>query len=172
MAMSSLLLVLFINTRYGGAMHQIPPNPPSFSWDTIPLFIHAGNGSGPLNQTAAKYMSTFPIATIPQHQAGPNGPIENCSNPQQMICEEDALIMALSQIKSYNNNTRTLFYLSSFFNMPWYNLSTFFYGENEKYLLHYNGTLAKMGVCNPNAGHANLTIFDLSQNETRNIWLR
>eukprot|EP01084_Bolivina_argentea_P026482 49266_1 len=164
--MLSVLLFIFINI-----INSLPPDPPSFSWDTIPLFIHAGNGSGSLNATAAKYMSTFPLATLPQAQGGPNGHIYNCTDPEKMICEEDAQIMALAQIKSYNTTTRTLFYLNSFYNLPQYNLSRFFYGANEKYLLHYKGKLAYTGDCNPNKGHSNTTIFDLSQNETRNAWL-
>eukprot|EP01084_Bolivina_argentea_P265381 449817_1 len=115
-------------------------------------------------------MASFPIATLPKFQGGPNGHIHFCNNSINMICEEDALIMALQQIKSYNNNTRTLFYLNTYLNFPYYNLSTYFYGKNEKYLLHdNNGNLVWWSKCYPS--RPNVTVFDLSQNETRNLWL-
>ena len=154
------------------AYGEMPPSPPAFSWDTIPLFIHSGNRSGPLNETAAKYMSTFPIATIAHNQGGPNGDIEYCDiSKPSMVCEEDAILTSLKQIRSYNNDTRTLFYLNTLMNFPWYNLSNSFLGENEKYLLHYNGKLIHYSDCDKKHSNMNYTMFDHSQNETRNLWL-
>ena len=130
------------------SLSQLPPSPPPFSWDTIPLFIHAANGSGSLNQTAAKYMSTFPIATIDKMQE------QNTSNPVCSLtepCEEDKIIAALQQIRSYNKDVRTIFYLNTMINFPQYALSQNFTGSNEKYLLHdANGNLLYMDACNKN----------------------
>ena len=150
----------------------MPPSPPPFSWDTVPLFIHGANSSGPLNDTAAKYMSSFPLATIEKFQDVNNHPI--CNPNSNEPCEEDRMLLALSQIRSHNKSTRTIFYLNSMLNFPQYNLSTMFNGENEKYLLHdVNDNIIWYGNCGDigGDGSTNTTIFDISQNETRDIWL-
>ena len=147
----------------------LPPSPPPFSWDTIPLFIHAQNQSGLLNETAAKYMATFPIATVEKAQDDANNPV--CNPVNGKICEEDRIIQALKQIRSYSDETRTIFYLNSLLNFPQYNLSTQFLGPNKKYLLHdQNGKLIYLPQCSK--GAPNETIFDLSYNETINFWLQ
>eukprot|EP01084_Bolivina_argentea_P248465 415640_1 len=146
---------------------QLPPSPPIFSWDTVPLFMHAGNTSGPLNETAAKYMSSFPLVTT-NAETGNNGSHAPCGNME--ICEEDRIISALQQIRSYNNQTRTLFYLNSVLLFPPYRLYNNFIGENEKYLLHdKNGNLIYLKQCKSKS--PNYTVFDLSQSKTRLFWL-
>eukprot|EP01084_Bolivina_argentea_P145394 254843_1 len=150
------------------SLSQLPPYPPPFSWDTIPLFMHAMNESGALNKTAAKYMSSFPLATIEKAQ-GQDTNNAVCSLTQP--CEEDKIIAALQQIRSYSNDVRTIFYLNSVVNYPQYNLSTHFTENNEKYLLHDDetGQLVYLTTCKSNA--PNFTIFDTSYNETREFWL-
>ncbi len=104
---------------------------------------------------------------MPTVQHAQNATICTSSSP---ICEEDKIIAALKQIRSYNSETRTIFYLNSVVNVPFYNLSTQFFGENEKYLLHdQNGKLFYPKTqCNTGP---NQTIFDLSQNQTITLWL-
>ena len=149
-------------------LSTLPPSPPPFSWDTIPLFIHAGNETGSLNKTAAKYMATYPLATIEKMQDEDANLVCNPGNGK--ICEEDRIIQALKQIRSYSDDTRTIFYLNSLLNFPQYNLSTQFFGENEKYLLHdQNGKIVLWTQCA--AKSPNTTVFDLSYNETINFWL-
>ena len=146
----------------------LPPSPPPFSWDTVPLFIHAMNESGALNDSAAKYMSTFPLATIEKSQGqSESNPVCSLTEP----CEEDKIIGALQQIRSHSSDVRTIFYLNSIINFPEYNLSTQFYGDNEQYLLHDDktGELVFLSECHP--GAPNHTIFDVSFNETRQFWL-
>eukprot|EP01084_Bolivina_argentea_P248467 415642_1 len=145
---------------------QLPPSPPLFSWDTVPLFMHAMNATGALNDTAAAYMATFPLVTVEKSQGQDmNNPV---CNTTQEPCEEDMIIAACKKIKSYNSSTRTMFYLNTMYNLPQYRLSTNFYGENSKYLLHdQSGNLVH--GCNKNTNHT--TIFDLSQNETIQFWL-
>eukprot|EP01083_Nonionella_stella_P057743 151465_1 len=87
-----------------GVSSTLPPSPPPFSWDTIPLFIHADYWHGPLNDTAAEYMSSFPLATIEKGQGQDySNPI--CSEP----CAEDKMIAAGQKIRSYSNDTRIIF---------------------------------------------------------------
>eukprot|EP01084_Bolivina_argentea_P026480 49264_1 len=168
--MSLILVLQFYFSLY--CIAELPPSPPRWSWDTIQLFIHGANNTGPLNETAAKYMSSFPMATIEKFQDATNHPI--CDPTSTQLCEEDRQLLALKQIRSYSADTRTIFYINSMLNFPQYNLSTEFSGVNEKYLLHdQNNKIIWYGNCGDigGDGSANTTIFDLSQIETRNIWL-
>ena len=71
----ALMFIIFTS------LSQLPPSPPQFSWDTIPLFMHAQNESGSLNETAAKHMSTFPLTTIAKSQGqNNNDPVCSTTN--------------------------------------------------------------------------------------------
>ena len=37
---------------------------PKFSWDTMPVFIHGSNQSGPINQDAIALMAKYPLVTV------------------------------------------------------------------------------------------------------------
>lgn len=45
---------------------------PGFSWDTVPLFWHAGNSSGPFNDTLVAFVATehpsWSLATIEKYE--------------------------------------------------------------------------------------------------------
>ena len=155
--LSLIFSFIWVYTCFGG----LPPSPPPFSWDTIPLFMHAMNQSGPLNDTAAKYMSTFPMATVEKFQDNPK---ETVCTSSKNDCQEDRIIAALKKIRSYSSQTRTMFYLHSVILFPQYALALQFTGNNEKYLLHdKNGKQCKH--------EGNTTLFDLSKNETINFIL-
>ena len=161
MATAPFVRLLTLSIILGHCFSTLPPSPPSFSWDTIPLFMHAANQSGPLNDTAAKYMATFPIATVEKFQDSPDGTVCTSTNEE---CEEDKIIAALKKIRSYSSGTRTIFYLNGAINFPQYKLALQFTGENQKYLLHdKNGKLCHHS--------GNGTFFDFSQNETINFFL-
>ena len=44
---------------------------PRFSWDTLPVFFHSSNASGPYTADAAKVMARFPMVTIEKFQVRP-----------------------------------------------------------------------------------------------------
>ena len=62
------------------------------------------NESGELNDAAAKYMSSFPLVTIEKMEDSLASPV--CHPSSQALCEEDRIIAALHQIRSYNAETR------------------------------------------------------------------
>ena len=144
----------------------LPPSPPQFSWETLPTFIHCSNNTGEINDDTIKHMSTFPIVTVTKSQDSKTN-ASYCTYP----CEEDKIIHALHKIRNYSNSSRTIFYLNSVLNVPQYRLSTQFQGENESLLLHdSNGKLLHYRDCHGNS-KINVTMFDVSQNETRQVWL-
>eukprot|EP01084_Bolivina_argentea_P265380 449816_1 len=77
----------------------LPPSPPVFSWDTLPLFVHVANQGGPLSTTQAQFMASFPLATIDKKQDVAKN---KTSCTLGINCEEDKIIDALKQIRSYN----------------------------------------------------------------------
>ena len=40
---------------------------PQFSWDTLPVFFHSSNSSGPYNDDALKVIAKFLMATIEKY---------------------------------------------------------------------------------------------------------
>eukprot|EP01084_Bolivina_argentea_P254898 428633_1 len=163
----NLFNIICTSTFAYTALSILPPSPPPFSWETLPLFIHCSNNSGILNETEAKYMSQFPMATINKQADSHDQSNTICNYP----CEEDKIIYNLQQIRNYSITTRTIFYLNSVLNFKQYKLSTNFYGQNESLLLHdSNGKLLYYTDCHPKSSQ-NVTIFDLSQNKTRSLWL-
>ena len=56
------------------AAATLPAQPPRFRWDTLPVFTHSGNHSGPLSNATTTFMAWFPLVTMGGfHGAGPNG---------------------------------------------------------------------------------------------------
>eukprot|EP01084_Bolivina_argentea_P195974 336055_1 len=168
--MSLFLCLLVVNCLL--CMGGLPPSPPSFSWNTIPLFAHTCNVSGAISNDMIELMSSLPIVTIEKYQDN------NSTNPYTynvndceigINCEEDKIISVLKQLRNYNNSVRTVFYLNTFMNFPQYNLSKIFFAENKSLLLHdINNNLVWMGNCGP--GH-NVTIFDFSNELAIQYWL-
>lgn len=63
-----------------GGLYAAPayvPRPPKFSWDTLPVFIHGSNQTGPINEEAIALMAKFPLVTVEKFQ----GPCANSHDP-------------------------------------------------------------------------------------------
>eukprot|EP01084_Bolivina_argentea_P265379 449815_1 len=147
----------------------LPPSPPVFSWDTLPLFVHVANQGGPLSTTQAQFMASFPLATIDKKQDVAKN---KTSCTLGINCEEDKIIDALKQIRSYNNSVRTIFYLNTILNFPQYNLSSLFFENNASLLVHDRfGNLVWDSGCGGGEGKKNTTIFDLAQPLAQTYWL-
>ena len=81
------------------------PKPPKFSWDTMPVFIHGSNQSGPINAEAIHLMAKFPLVTVEKFQ-GPCGWRPNASPS----CDQEAQIIGvLKNVKGINPNVSTIF---------------------------------------------------------------
>ena len=44
------------------------PHGPKFSWDTLPVFIHSSNASGPISAAGLATMARFPMVTVEKFQ--------------------------------------------------------------------------------------------------------
>lgn len=113
-------------------VQSIPPNPPRFSWDTLPVFIHTYD---PLhNETTARYFARFPLVTM----AGFAGQSDCCTVLNKTCCNEGrfpsfARAVATADSSPEGKKTRVLFYQNTLINFPQTLLSNII---PEKYLLH------------------------------------
>merc|ERR1712228_589045 len=88
---STLIIVCFCKVRM-----------PNFSWDTVPVYIHMCNGSGPFNDSTNEYLASFPIVTIEKGQ-GVNSNNTMPSNYSQQYAE-NKILDACKAIKAMNES--------------------------------------------------------------------
>ena len=81
---------------------------PQFSWDTLPVFFHSSNMSGPYSADAIRVIAKYAMVTIEKAQGYdiPN------------VDDEDQMILALKTIKQANPKVVTYFYINSFKDNP------------------------------------------------------
>jgi hypothetical protein len=148
-----------LNTTKGGML--LPASPPLFSWDTLPVFMHGQNASGPLNATALRFMSQFPLVTIGGGQ----------DLGSELCCNEEKVAVAAAAIKAHNASVRVMYYLNSLINFPQTHLHAALAGANASRLLlrDARGELVYLGQCGKMRG-VNHTLFDHSQPAMRAMW--
>ena len=98
------LLVLALNVIYASA----ELNWPQFSWDTVPIFIHMCNASGPFNQEALQFFTRFPLITIEKGQG-----VNATQEPYKSNYAEDNIIDVCSAVKKLRPNITCIFYYNS-----------------------------------------------------------
>jgi hypothetical protein len=137
-----------------------PPKPPSFSWATVPLFMHSGNGSGPLSNDTASFMSRFPLVTM----AGFHG--KGC-------CNENHITEFASSVKKANKSAKVLYYQNTLINFPQTILGRLGNGTVPENLLVHDkrGRLVYMGGCGSTKSAPNHTIYDHTQPVMRKMWM-
>ena len=124
------------------------PQGPRFSWDTLPVFFHGSNASGPVNPAALALMARFSIVTVEKFQ-GPCGWQPDAS-PK---CDQEAQIIAvLKGVKEINPNVSTVFYLNSEYDFPQYRLHSRMLQDPSLMLRNSSGGLATVTGTYTSAG--------------------
>ena len=85
---------------------------PKFSWDTLPVFFHSANASGPWNNAAIKAIARYPMATFEKDHAFGSGGVSETNGPA--ACRQIATIAGA--------NTSTVYYLNSAIDWQFYSL--------------------------------------------------
>jgi len=97
--------------------HRGPAPYVAFSWDTVPVFYHSDNTSGPFAPEAARFIAEhFAMATIEKYMgSGPPTPADKAAGSKYgtKCCEEDRQIRALKAMKGVKRNLTTVLYLNS-----------------------------------------------------------
>lgn len=103
----ALSLLTFV-TLLGSGFAAGPP----FSWDTVAVYSHMCNKTGPFDAAIAQALARFPIVTVEKGQS-----------VDQDGWAEDKIVAALKQIRDINPNVHTVMYLNSVLNWDQYKLS-------------------------------------------------
>jgi hypothetical protein len=145
-----LLSVLLLVVAAGNSWGTLP----NFSWDTLPVFFHSSNSSGPYSSDALKVIAKYPMVTIEKWMG----------YDVKDVDDEDEMVMAMKAVKNINPNVATYFYMNSFKDRPEMTRMARELKENPDYALKdSNGTLVKNGQ--------GYYVFDLSNPKVRQWWL-
>ena len=111
--MAKQLLILFLLLPLSMVLGVV--RMPKFSWETVPVFIHMCNGSGPFNESTNNYLASFPIVTIEKGQ----GVFSNGTMPLNYSDQyaESKILEACKAIKEVNDTVTCIFYYNSM--MDW-----------------------------------------------------
>ena len=127
---------------------------PQFSWDTLPVFFHSANTSGPYSADAIHVIAKYPMVTIEKWQG----------YDMLTVDDEDEMVLAMKAIKQANPKVATYFYMSSFTALPEMTRTCRQLDGHQNWILHdMNGN----AVQDRNGYH----IFDLSNPEVRQWWI-
>jgi len=142
---------------------SVTPKGPRFSWETLPIFFHSANKSGPVNDESIKFMAQFPMVTIEKFQ----GPCGNRGDASPECDQEGQIVDVLRRVKEVNPNVSTIFYYNSVLDFPQYKLHAIV-AKDESLMLHNAaGELVKMS----GGGHKNMDVFDFSNPRTRELYI-
>ena len=77
---------------------------PHFSWDSLPVFFHSANTSGPYSDKTVRDIARYSMVTFGKAQGSdvPN------------VDDEDEMVLAMKAIKQANPNVATYFYINAF----------------------------------------------------------
>jgi hypothetical protein len=78
---------------------------PAFTWDTLPIFFHGSNASGPVNPGALALMARVPLVTVEKFQ----GPCGWHPDASPACDQESQIIDVLKGVKAINPNVSTIF---------------------------------------------------------------
>ena len=81
---------------------------PDFSWDTVPLFMHTCNASGPFNDEALQFFTKFPIITFEKGQG-----VNATTEPYKSWYAEQNIVDACQSIKKLKPDIICIFYYNS-----------------------------------------------------------
>lgn len=141
---------------------------PAFSWERVPRFWHAGNASGPLNDTLVNFVASkgWAMATIEKMQA------QGASPKSQQA--EAKIVAAARQLKAASPTLPVIFYLNSVMDWPQYDLHAELAKRPTLWLHDDNGqpiVIHKPGCAPANSSSCSVHVFDHAQPQMRELFL-
>eukprot|EP01047_Picozoa_sp_COSAG01_P040486 COSAG01_NODE_3412_length_6112_cov_2.531354_8_plen_448_part_00 len=140
------------------------PLPPAFSWETLPIFIHVGNNSGPFNDEAIGVMAKFAMVTLDKWM-GPCGQRPDATP----ACDEEGVMLAEARrIKRANPNVSVLLYWNSVLDFPQYTLHAGMLARPELMLRNRRtGNIVRLD----GGGHTGMDVFDFANPAARTFFM-
>eukprot|EP01063_Lacrimia_lanifica_P016104 TRINITY_DN2271_c0_g1_i1.p1 TRINITY_DN2271_c0_g1~~TRINITY_DN2271_c0_g1_i1.p1 ORF type:complete len:396 (+),score=127.88 TRINITY_DN2271_c0_g1_i1:72-1259(+) len=157
--MARLLVVLV--SAAAAAWAALPAEPPRFSWDTLPVFMHSYTNLS--DAAAAAYFARFPLVTMAGY-AGDG----RCCAADPACCNEGRVAPFADAIKAVDDGVRVLYYQNMLINFPQTRLA---HSVPESLLLHdAKGRLVYLGGCGATHAAPNHTVYDHAQPAMRALW--
>ena len=128
---------------------------PQFSWDTLPVFFHSSNSSGPYSDEAIRVIAKYQMVTIEKWQGF----------DVKGTDDEDEMVLAMKAIKKANPKVATYFYMNSFKDRPEMTRMARQLKEHPDWVLRDSDG-------NPVKNPQGFLVFDLSNEEVRQWWLK
>ena len=126
---------------------------PQFSWDTVPVFFHSSNESGPYSQESISVIAKHQMVTVEKWQ----------SYDIKTIDDEDAMVEFMKAVKAANPKVATYFYMNSWKDRPEMTRMARQFSEHPDWALRdVDG--------NPVKNTQGYYVFDQSQAEVQQWW--
>mmetsp|Transcript_14297 Transcript_14297/g.40607 ORF Transcript_14297/g.40607 Transcript_14297/m.40607 type:complete len:371 (+) Transcript_14297:56-1168(+) len=134
---------------------------PKHSWDTLPVYGYFGNETGLFRGDLLAFVwDHFDWVVVPKFQGKQVAPYDEC---------EKKIIQAGHQLKSGKPSLQVLFYMNGVMAFDMCQLHTYLWTQRKDLLLHdKNGKIVTLSD-----GHGqNPPVYDLGQEEMRNLWIQ
>uniref|UniRef100_A0A1X7VEI8 Uncharacterized protein n=1 Tax=Amphimedon queenslandica TaxID=400682 RepID=A0A1X7VEI8_AMPQE len=129
---------------------------PMFSWDTLPLFFHSSNASGPYSHESLKTIAKFQMVTVEKWQGYLVPGVD----------DDDEMINFMKMVKDVNPNAATYFYMASYADLPeMTKMKREFEQHPDWYLRDSNGTKVMK------TGKTSFYVYDVSNPAVRQWWM-
>ena len=139
----------------GSPRNDNPPDLyPVFSWDSVPLFWHAYEPSGPFNESELDFIIRFPLVTIEKGQSIRIPPVSQDA--------EDKIVAAAKQIKDRNSTVKVLMYTNAV--VDWWMFKLHAYCEQHQEMWLHNEMGKPVLIFNQ-------TVFDVRPAANRKVWI-
>ena len=96
--LQALLLGLLAANGFGATTANRPPRALRFSWDTLPVFAHGSNGTGPPSDATIKQLARFSFVVVEKLQ----GACANEPGAGPQCDQEAAMIDVLRRVRQIN----------------------------------------------------------------------
>ena len=139
---------------------------PEFSWDTVPVWMHTCNSSGPWNETTLQYFTKYPIITFEKGTG-----VFATQEPYSSQYAEDKIIEACKQIKALKPSIICIFYYNSINDWTYYKLHDIF-TENPLWWLRDNNNEIVLvpGGSNFPQPQQGMLVPDYRQKDVQTFW--
>ena len=139
---------------------------PLFSWDTVPVFVHMCNASGPFNDSTMDYLTRFPMVTVEKGQG-----LNATNEPYASQYAEEKIMDALKRVKQLNSSIITILYLNTVLDWTMYQMHQTMIQHPEWWLKDEHGNVVRIEgdhhFPQPTDG---MLVFDHSQQKVQEFW--
>ena len=152
--MAIVVRLLWVPLIHAAVLQWCSATLPEFSWDTVPVFFHSSNTSGPYSLEALRVIAKYPMVTIEKWQGFDIKGMD----------DEDDMVLTMRAVKNINPKVATYFYMNSWKDRPEMTRM------NREFMEHPDWALRDVEG-NKVKNQQGFYIFDQSNEEVQKWWL-